>query len=473
MDVIVPAQGCSTCLLLAAQVQAQDKQIRQLQQQVAELQARLDQNSSNSHKPPSSDPPWSSKPSLKKPSGKRPGGQKGHPGHHRKRLPASRVNRTVDYFPEQCRHCQAALPQEASPNDPPSSWHQVAELPPARAIVTEHLAHARTCPCCGRLTRAVIPAVVRAHVIGPNLAAMMSYLSGRCHDGRRTVLEMVSDLFDVPLSLGSVAQYELHMSSALAPAHAQTLSAVQKAAVKYVDETGWKQAGKRRWLWTAATAKVACFAVQRQHGWKGACQLLGKRGGKGIVCSDRHHAYSKLSVRRRQICWSHLRRDFLKWSQKSKQTRLLGNDGLLICQKLFAHWWDFRQRQIDRRQLQKAIAPLRLRLTQVLNWGLRCGDSKAANFCRKVLKLGQALWTFARVEGVEPTNNHAERVLRPAVLWRKNSFGAFSQAGCRFVERMLSTIQTLRLQGRKVLEFLTQTLQAHRADQPLPLLIAA
>jgi transposase len=469
MDVIVPAQGCGTCLVLAAQVRTQSAQINELLQKVAELQARLDQNSSNSHKPPSSDPPWT-KPSPKKPTGKRPGGQKGHQGHFRKRLPPHRINRIVDHFPGQCRHCQAALPQEASPNDPPPGWHQVAELPPTHAIVTEHQAHARTCLCCGRLTRAVIPQEIRAHVIGPRLAAMMSYLAGRCHDGRRTVLEMVEDLFGVPLSLGSVAQYELHTSGALAGAHAQTLSAVQQAPVKYVDETGWKQAGQRRWLWTAATAKVACFAVQAQRGWQGACLLLGRRGGGGIVCSDRHHAYAPLSVRRRQICWAHLQRDFAKWSEKGKQTRQLGDDGLALCKSLFKFWRDFRERQINRRQLGKAIAPLRLRLTQVLNWGLRCGDSTAANFCRNLLKLGPALWTFARVEGVEPTNNHAERVLRPAVLWRKNSFGAHGEEGCRFVERMLSVVQTLRLQGRGVLEFLCQTLTAHRAGQPLPAL---
>lgn len=471
MDVIVPAQGCSTCLLLAARLEAQDQQIRQLQQQIAQLQARLNQNSSNCHKPPSSDPPWT-KPSPKKPSGKRPGGQKGHRGHFRKRLPPDRINQIVDHFPQQCRHCQAALPKEPSPHDPPPAWHQVAELPPTAAMITEHQAHARTCFCCGRLTKAVIPPEIRAHVIGPHLAALMSYLAGRCHDGRRTVLEMVEDLFGVPLSLGSVAQYESNTSAALADAHAQALSAVQQARVKYVDETGWKQAGKRRWLWTAATSKVACFAVQMQHGWKGACQLLGKRGGKGIVCSDRHHAYAPLGVRRRQICWAHLQRDFAKWSEKGKQTRLLGDDGLALCKSLFQFWRDFRERKINRRQLSKAIAPLRQRLMQVLNWGLRCGDSSAANFCRRVLKLGPALWTFARVQGVEPTNNHAERVLRPAVLWRKNSFGAHGEEGCRFVERMLSVVQTLRLQDRKVLEFLCQTITAHRAGQSLPQLVA-
>ena len=204
-----------------------------------------------------------------------------------------------------------------------------------------------------------------------------------------------------------------------------------------------------------------------------ACDLLGTRGGRGIVCSDRHWAYAPLGVRRRQVCWAHLQRDFVKWSEKGDKTRLLGDDGQAICKSLFSLWWDFRQRRtiVDRRQLKNALAPIRRRLDEILRWGLRCGDPQAANFCRNLLKLGPALWAFARAEGVEPTNNHAERVLRPAVLWRKNSFGCHGEGGCRFVERMLSTVQTLRLQRRKVLAFLCQTLTAHRAGLPLPALV--
>ena len=459
--------------MLAAQVQVLQEQVRQLGEQIADLQARLDQNSSNSHKPPSSDPPWVHKPSPRKPTGKRPGGQRGHRGHFRKRLPPERVNHTVHHLPAHCKHCHASLPRAASPDDPPPAWHQVAELPPIAAVVTEHQAHARTCPCCGRLTRAAIPKDVRAQVIGPRLAAVMSYLAGRCHDGRRTVLEAVQDLFGVPLSLGSVSNYESQTAAALGDAHAQALSAVRGAAVKHVDETGWKQAGKRRWLWAAATRSVACFAVQAKRTWRAACALLGRRGGRGIVCSDRHHGYAPLGVRRRQVCWAHLKRDFVKWQEKGRQTRLLGDDGLAICRSVFGLWRDFRERRMNRRRLRNALLPIRRRLTEVLRWGLRCGDAKAANFCRNLTKLGPALWTFARVRGVEPTNNHAERVLRPAVLWRKNSFGCHAPGGCRFAERMLSVVQTLRLQGRNVLDFLCRSLTAHRAAAPMPALVIA
>jgi transposase len=472
MDVIVPAHGCPTCALLAEQVGLLRQQVTVLQEQVRALQARLDQDSSNSHKPPSSDPPWAArKPTPKKPTGKKPGGQPGHGGHHRTRLPPARVDRYVDYVPGHCRHCRAALPARAGAADPPPCWHQVAELPEVAAVVTEHRGHARTCRRCGKLTRAPVPPDVRRHVIGPRLAAAMSYLAGRCHDGRRTVAEVVADLFAVPLSLGGVSNYESRTADALAGAHRQALAAVRSAPVKHVDETGWKRAGRRRWLWAAATPAAACFAVQAKRCWRAACALLGRRGGRGVITSDRHRAYDPLGLRRRQVCWAHLKRDFVKWQEKGDKTRLLGDDGLELCKRLFGLWRDFRERKIDRPALRRSLRPLRRRLGQVLQWGKRCGDPKAANFCRNLLKLGPALWTFARVEGVEPTNNPAERALRAAVLWRKNSFGCHSEGGCRFAERMLTVVQTLRLQGRNVLAFLSDTLAAHRRGLPLPALV--
>jgi transposase len=447
-------------------------QVAELREQVRALRASLGQDSSNSHKPPSSDPPWARKPSPKRPTGKRPGGQAGHQGHHRQRLPPERVDHYVDHVPGHCGHCRAALPERpAGPADTPPAWHQVAELPPVAAVVTEHRGHARTCGRCGRLTRAAIPADVRKYAIGPRLAAAMSYLAGRCHDGRRTIAEVVEDLFGVPLSLGSVCNYEAQTADALADAHARALAAVRGAAVKHVDETGWRRAGQRRWLWAAVTRTAACFAVQAKRSWRAACDLLGRRGGKGVITSDRHRLYDPLGVRRRQVCWAHLKRDFVKWQEKGAETRLLGDDGLKLCEELFGRWRDFRERKLDRPALRRAMRPLQKRLGQILGWGKRCGDPKAANFCRNLLKLGPALWTFARVAGVEPTNNPAERALRPAVLWRKNSFGCHGEDGCRFAERMLTVVQTLRLQGRNVLGFLCDTLTAHRAGRPLPGLV--
>ena len=474
MDAANPqaVQGCTGCAELREQVRQLQATITQLQERVCELQARLDQNSSNSNQPPSSDPPWAGKKPVKKPSGRKPGGQIGHQGHYRRRLPPERINEVIRHIPSHCEYCHASLPKESRPGDPEPTWHQVAELPPMAAVVTEHQGHGRRCGCCGRITQEPIPPDVLQHVLGPRLSATMSYLSGRCHDGRRLVQEILQDLFDVPIALGTVMAYEQEMSLALKQPYEQALQTVRQARNKHVDETGWKQAGKTCWLWTGATAKAAVFLIQKGRNWKGLCDLLGsKRGGRGIIHSDRLHAYGPLGVERRQICWAHLKRDFQKWLDRGQDTKLLGEDGLALCRSLFAVWRDFRLGKMKWKTLRRKMAPLRRRLSQVLRWGLRCGQAKAAKFCRNLLKLQRAIWAFVRVPGLEPTNNHAERMLRPAVLWRKNSFGCHAPSGCRFVERMLTAVQTLRLQGHGVLNWLYQSLLDHRAGLPAPKLV--
>lgn len=342
------------------------------------------------------------------------------------------------------------------------------------AIVTEHRGCARRCRRCGRVTRQPIPAAVRSRVLGPRLSAVLSYLSGRCHDGRRTVREIARDLFDVPVSLGTICNYEHRTSQALAASHQQTLRRLRRGdVVKYVDETGWKQAGRACWLWVCAASDAALLAIHPHRNWRSLCDLLGRsrrggRGGAGTICSDRFHAYSRLGKRRRQLCWAHLKRDFQKWSDRGGSTHLLGTDGLALSRRVFELWRQFQQGKIRRSQLRRRLGPVRRRMRQVLTWGLGCGCAEAQGFCRRVLKVQEAMWTFARVGGLEPTNNLAERMLRPAVLWRKNSFGCHSDEGCRFAERMLTMVQTLRQQNRPILPWLEQTLAAARNGQPGP-----
>src|SRR5437763_6837808 len=170
----VPGSGCPECARLRALLDAQDQRIAALEAQIRALQAHLNRNASTSSIPPSANPPGAPKPVAKAPTGRKPGGQPGHRGHCRQRLPQDRVNQVVAYLPATCVHCHGVLPAEPQPGDPEPAWHQLAELPELAAIVTEHQAHARTSPQCGHLNRATIPAQVRAHTIGPRLAAVMS-----------------------------------------------------------------------------------------------------------------------------------------------------------------------------------------------------------------------------------------------------------------------------------------------------------
>ena len=461
-----------------------DAQIARLQQQVAdlteqltrmttrmrELETRLDQNASNSSIPPSANPPQAPPPVRKQPTGRKPGGQPGHTAHLRTRLPTQRLTEPiVHYRPEICVTCQHALPSTPASHDPPPRWHQVVELPAIPVQVTEYQAHARTCPRCGQVTWASIPDDIRAHVCGPRLTATLSFLSGVLHASRRGIEEFVETVLGVPIALGTVSNLEQEMSVALAAAHAEAQQAVQQAAAKHVDETGWKQAGGKRWLWGAATAMVACFVIAPSRGAVGLAALLGRKI-KGIVCSDRWSVYGQLKLGLRQLCWAHLKRDFQKLVDRGGEAQEYGELGLAAVHILFHEWHLFRGGG-SRAALQREVEPLREVMRSWLEEGARCVDAKVATLCGNLLALEPALWTFLYKKGVEPTNNHMERLLRPGVLWRKNAFGSHSEGGCRFVERMLTVVQTLRLQKRPILEFLHQSLSAHRSSRQAPKLL--
>jgi transposase len=442
-----------------------------LERRLAELEARLGTNSSNSSIPPSANPLGAPQPVIKKKSKRKPGGQPGHPPRLKQLLPPERVNRVEVLVPRQCEYCQAALPKQAVPGDPEPTRFQTIELPPVVALVTEYQRHARTCPCCGEVTRAVIPQEILAHSVGPRLTATLSYFSG-CHGiSKRGVEEIAEAVFDAPLALGTVANLEQEMSAALAAPHQEAVAAVRAAAVKHADETSWKLAGTLCWLWGAATASVVAFAI---HAKRSAAGLLALLGGEiqGILCSDRWGVYAQVPAARRQICWAHLKRDFQKIIDRGGPSAHVGRAGQKLVKRVFAAWHAFQEGQVTRAQLQAKLAPVEKRMNYVLLEGALLGeDATVARFCENVLELEAALWTFVTTEGVEPTNNHMERLLRRAVLWRKRSFGSWSQAGCRFVERILTVVQTRRLQAKNVLDYLHDALRAHRSGLPCPTLL--
>jgi transposase len=462
---------CPHCADLKRRLAELEEVVRQQQAVIDELKARLGQNSSNSSAPPSADPPGAPKPVVKKKSRRRPGGQPGHPPHLKQLLPPERVRDVVAFTPRHCQHCQAALPAAAGPTDPAPTRFQVVELPPVAAHVTEYQGHARTCPRCGQLTRAALPPALREHSVGPRLTATLSYFSG-CHGlSKRAVEEIAANVFAAPVSLGTVANLEQQVSAALAAPHREALQAVRAAQVKHADETSWKLKGALRWLWAAATATAVAFVIHTRRGAAGLTALLGSEIG-GLVCSDRWGAYRRLPAERRQVCWAHLQRDFRKLVDRGGPGVAVGREGLRVSRKLFRLWHLFRGGGCTRTELQQRMRPLRMRLQRVLIGGALGGDAPVATFCDNVLDLEEALWRFVEVEGVEPTNNHIERLLRRAVLWRKRSFGCWSEAGCRFVERILTVVQTRRLQGNNVLEYLHDAVLAHRAGQPCPKLLS-
>ena len=469
-DGLMTPMTCPGCLERDERIAALERRVAELEALVRDLTARLNTNASNSGTPPSRNPLNAPKPVTKKKSKRKPGGQPGHPPYLKQLLPPQRVNRTVPLVPKRCDHCDAPLPPSPQAADPGPTRFQTIELPPVVAHVTEYQGHARTCPCCGKVTRAVIPPDIRAHGVGPRLTAALSYFSG-CHGiSKRGVEEIAACVFDAPVSLGTVANLEHEVAEALAPAHREAQQAVQGAPVKHADETSWKLAGKLCWLWAAATAQVVAFVIHPKRSAAALATLLGTTV-QGILCSDRWHAYNGVPRGQRQVCWAHLKRDFQKVVDRGGPSVAVGRGGRKLVKKVFAAWHLFVGGQVTREELKELMAPLIRRMDRVLIEGWFGDDPTVATFCENLLHLDGALWTFVSEEGGEPTNNHVERLLRRAVLWRKRSFGSWSGAGCRFVERILTVVQTRRLQEKNVLDYLHDAVLAHRSGQDCPKLL--
>jgi transposase len=441
-----------------------DEEIAELKRRLAVIEARLNTNAGNSSTPPSANPLGAKAPVVKKKSKRKRGGQPQHPPHLKQLLPPERVTRTEVILPATCDDCGSALAPAAGPDDPEPKRFQVVELPSLAVEVTEYQAHGRTCQRCGHLTQATLPAEIRAHSVAPRLTATLSYFSG-CHGvSKRGVEEIAERVFGAPIALGTIANLEQEVSAALEPSHREALEAVRHADVKYADETSWKLWGKLCWLWTAATAGVAVFVIHAKRSALGLKALLGE-SIEGIVHSDRWHVYLQVPEQRRQLCWAHLKRDFRKIVECGGPCAFVGRRGLRLVKELFVAWRAFEAGTITRDRLRELIAPLERRFSKTLVEGGLGDDARVAKFCENILNLESALWTFARVEGVEPTNNFMERLVRLAVLWRRRSFGCNSVAGCRFVERILTVVQTCRLQERDILEYLTTAVQEHRSGR--------
>jgi transposase len=300
----------------------------------------------------------------------------------------------------------------------------------------------------------------------------VALLSGRYRLSRREVQQVLRDLWNVTLSLGAVLRQERAESAALAPVIAEVRAAVQQAAVVNLDETGWREAKRRAWLWTAVTPSLTAFLIDRSRGATALVALVGE-SFTGLVGSDRWSVYGRFPAERRALCYAHLKRDFQAFVDRGGEAESIGRWGLAELERLFGLWHRFRAGEFDQKVLQRQLVPLRARLGRLVWRGEVSPDRKVAALCHSLDRWWAALWTFARVEGVEPTNNVAERALRPAVLWRKGSFGSDSEAGSRFAERLLTVAATCRQQGRRLLDILVAAGEALLQGTPAPSLLVA
>jgi len=449
---------------------AMDRRIALLEARVEQLERQLRRDSRNSSSPPSSDPPGVSRSRQRREQGseRRQGAQPGHEGHGRELLPTEAVDEVVEYWPERCA-CGHAFDEGERAEGVLVARHQVEELPQLATRVTEHQLHRVRCPDCGREQRGELAVGVARSAFGPRLQAAVAVLAVRNRVSRRDTVELCEELFGARISTGSVDSILARTGDALAEPYEQLLDSARRSKHLNMDETGWRLHGQQRTLWGAFSKRHAIFKITNSRHADHAKALL--EGHRGIVTSDRWWAYNQLPLARRQICWAHLRRDFKAHAEGLPIEREFAEHGLRITDQLF--WaWEIYQHTHDRRELQRRIRLLRRELKPILRQ--YCGKAPRYKYCRglarNLLKVWPALWTFAERPGVEPTNNHAERSLRGAVIYRKLSLGSQSEAGEHRIERLLSASITCRLQQRSLFAYLAELLAAHAPGDPAPTL---
>jgi transposase len=469
-------------LELVASVERLTAQSRLLEERVRRLEEQSRQSSRTGSKPPSGDPPKTrqqrraearakAKELLARDAKRRSaGGQSGHEGAGRCLAPEDQVNEFVNHYPDSCRGCGHEFAEaEKVPSRRPGR-RQVAELPPITVVVTEHRSHRLRCPCCNKKTTAEFPATVAASPFGPRLQAAVLTLTARNRISRRDMSELGRELFGVNLSVGAANAICQRGSTALAEPHEALVASVLQAPAVNVDETGWTTAGKNRTLSTATTPDAAIFRIAADRHRDRLEELLGPDFG-GICCSDRWWAYNHIDPANRQACWSHLQRDFRFHSEGLPTQKQFGEQGLELTSRLFHAWHSYQEHQ-DRGRLQHDMAPIKAELQTLFEQAARKTPKNKYHrgFANNLLKIWPALWTFVTVEGVQPTNNAAERSLRGPVIHRKLSHGTRTQDGERFTERALSASVTCRLQKRSLFAYLTDLLAAHARGDPLPTL---
>ncbi len=435
--------------------------------QIADLEARLNQHSQNSSKPPSSDPPSAPPRPERVTRGRKRGGQVGHPRHERIVPTPDQITATTDHYPTTCPHCGSDV--SGNQHDVCAVQTQfVWDLPPVVPEINAHHYHTVMCHDCHELVTAPRPADVPPGGFGARVIAIISMLHGRYRISQREVVQLLANLVQFPISLGGVVACQATVSAALVPIYADLQEQVQAAPVVNIDETGWKEAGKSRWLWTVVSAVATLFRVATGRSRAVLRELIGAEYA-GIIGSDRGRAYLGQPAARHQLCWAHLIRNFVALSERRGALALWATDWLALSALVFRLWHIYQGGGIDRAQLQAAMEPIQASMHALLSTGSRRWDAGEA-ISQELLAHWDALWTFVREDGVEPTNNAAEQALRPAVLWRKGCFGANSADGNRFVERILSVSASCQQQERQLLTVLTTAVTAYWHGLPAPLL---
>ena len=444
----------------------QSQQILTLSARVAELEAKFSKNSKNSSTPPSTSHPHAKpKPDKKSKSPRKPGGQPGHAQHQRPLLPPEQCQQIIPCLPQQCRRCGNAL----AGVDAQPLRHQVWELPEIKPIVTEYQKHRLVCSC-GTCTCGELPRGVPTGQAGPRLIAFAALLMANFRQSKRRAAQFLSMILNQPASPGWLVSLQNRAAEAVLPAYQELAAKLADEKAPHIDESPTKEGRAKAWVWTFVAATFTFFACRTSRAADVLKELLGENFAGTIHC-DRARMYWCFGGRL-QWCWAHLIRDFQALIDSPCHTKKrLGHDLMRPTKQLFALGKKVRDGTWTRDQFLRQAQPFRAQIDSLLTRGYF--NARTHGFCKELVEHHQNLWTFLDHEGIDPTNNAAEQALRHAVIWRKLSFGTKSPAGSRFVERMLTVIETCRRQSRDTFAWLTATVDAHLQQQSGPSLLKA
>lgn len=463
---------------LRRKVAERDKELADAEKQIADLERQLAlrrQNSTNSSKPPSSDGlAGDQRPrGRKRKSRRKPGAQPGHAGHYRRLVPTAQVSALEVRLPTQCRHCGKRLPQDPRKG----MWqgeprrHQVTEIPAILPHITEYQFPNVVCGHCGKTTRAPLPKDLAGY-FGPQLAALIAYLTVVCRLPRRVVEALLAQVLGIEISLGSTQKCWEEASQAVAAPCQELERQLKNEPVLNADETGWRTNGAKRFLWVFVAARYVVYTVAATRSSEVLIRLLGAVF-QGILCSDRFSAYLKYHQGKAQFCWAHLKRNLLGMVEftKSSAVERFCRDALAQHARLFRLWHKFCGGQIDRSQLILRSIPIQKRFVELAEQHLDSQHREVRNLATALFEYNERLFTFLEEEGVEPTNNSAERALRTGVQWRKICFGNRSAAGELATARLLTVAETCDLQQLNTLGYVAAAIACHRSRQPVASLL--
>ena len=472
MEVVVSTSpeidpSCPGCTYLLERLAEIEAVVAKQGAEIERLKARKPKSSRTSSKPPSSDGPWSKRRGgSRKGSGRKPGGQPGHEGKQRELGDPGDVDEAKAVKPDTCRSCEGPL----SGDDPNPRRHQIIDIPPIKPRTVEYLLHRLQCPKCGESTRASLPDGVHQSNFGPNLVALICQLTGVYRMSRRNVQRLLSDQYGIEISLGAISNIERRMTEGLEKPHEEAMASVAASAVKHLDETTWREAAALCWVWVGVGDEATVFVIRDTRGSDVARELIGDEPS-GVAVSDRYSGYSYIGLDQRQVCLAHLKRDFRRMAEGERALRWIGERLLGLLDEAFRLWRMYKAGDINRARLVKLCKPIRARMIGLLEEGGSSVGYETPAKCRGILQTEPAMWTFLHEDGVEPTNNAAERAIRPLVIHRKTSLGSHSKRGSEFVARMNTAVATLRRAGRDVHDFILEVAHAVLGAGPVPELL--